>query len=517
MKRITKIESPQNRKKKKLRVAAYARVSTDSAEQLVSLNAQKEHYERYIKSNPEWKYAGIYYDEGITGTKIEKREGLLRLIADCEKGLIDYIVVKSISRFSRNTVDSLETVRHLCEIGVFIYFEKEKIDTGTMEGEFLLSTLSSLAESESRSLSENAKWGIQKRFQNGTYKISTPPYGYEIKSGEMVIVPEQAEVVRWIFTEMIAGKAANAIAVELNERGIPTMRNTAWTAQTIGKMIKNEKYIGDARFQKTYTDYRFRRHVNRGEMDQYYIKNHHEPIISREEYEAANRILQMNADEKCIAGNSSKCGNRYVFSGNIICGECGCKFKRRAMKNYAAYFCIGHLKNWDSCGNRHLVREESIKAAFTTMMNKLIFGRSSVLIPYRNMMNDISNSNEKRVKVNVLDMLIDENAEKKKRLANFFSKSFVDPEVYVVENDNLSAEESRLKVERNRLAGLISMAVGTRKSLEDIIKFTAKEKMLTEFDEDLYKRFVDHTIVFNRSEIGFAMKFGPVFRERISL
>lgn len=516
MQRITKIESTQNRTKEKLRVAAYARVSTSSTEQIASLNAQREYYERYIKSNPRWEYAGIYYDEGITGTNLEKRDGLLRLIADCENGLIDYIIVKSISRFSRNTVDSLETVRHLFEIGVFICFEKEKIDTGKMEGEFLLSVLSSLAESESHSISENMKWGIQKRFQSGTYKISFPPYGYENKNGEMIIVPEQAEVVRWIFKEVIAGKAAHAIAGELNERGVPTMKNTAWSSKVISMMIKNEKYTGDVLLQRTYTDYLFKRHVNRGERDRYYIENHHEPIISHEEYEAANRMLQMNADEKGIVRNCSKYANRYIFSGNIICGECGCKFKRRAMKSYAAYVCGGHIKERNSCGNIGMVREESIKAAFTTMMNKLIFGRSSVLIPYRSMMNDTNSADEKFVKVNVLDMLIEENAEKKKRLVNFFSKGFIDPDVYVVESDNLCAEGLRLNAERIRLAGLMNIAGGTKDSLEDLLKFTAKDRMLSEFDEDLYKRFVDYIVVFNKSEIGFAMKCGPVFRERIS-
>ena len=177
MKRITKIEAAGVKNKQKLRVAAYARVSTDSDEQLVSLKTQKNHYERYIKSRPEWEYAGLYYDEGVTGTKLAKRDGLLRLLADCDKGMIDYIIVKSINRFSRNTVDSIEIVRKLCQDGIYIYFEKEKIDTGKMEGELLLSILSSLAESESRSISDNETWSIQKRFMNGSFKIGYPPYG----------------------------------------------------------------------------------------------------------------------------------------------------------------------------------------------------------------------------------------------------------------------------------------------------------------------------------------------------
>lgn len=228
MKRITKIDAAKADRKKKLRVAAYARVSTDSEEQLVSLDTQKNHYETYIKARPDWEYAGLYYDEGVTGTKVPKRDGLLKMLADCERGLIDYIIVKSISRFSRNTVDSIEIVRKLCSMGIYIFFEKENIDTGKMESELLLSILSSLAESESHSIAENNKWSIQKRFQNGTYKISYPPYGYEKVNGKMVIDEEKADTVRWIFAEILAGKTLAVVARELNQKGIIPKNRKRW-------------------------------------------------------------------------------------------------------------------------------------------------------------------------------------------------------------------------------------------------------------------------------------------------
>ena len=207
MKRITKIEENKALSlKKKIRVAAYCRVSTASDEQLISLEAQKAHYEDYIKSNDEWEYAGLYYDEGITGTKKECRDGLLSLVDACEKGMVDLVITKSISRFSRNTTDCLELVRKLLDLKVTVIFEKENINTGAMESELMLSILSSLAESESVSISENSKWSVQKRFQNGTFIISYPPYGYKNENGEMVIVPEQAEVVKQIFADTLAGK-----------------------------------------------------------------------------------------------------------------------------------------------------------------------------------------------------------------------------------------------------------------------------------------------------------------------
>lgn len=237
----------------KLRVAAYARVSTDSDEQLVSLKAQREHYENYIKSNPEWEFAGLYYDEGISGTKMEKRPELLRMIRDCENDRIDFIITKSISRFARNTTDCLELVRQLMAIGIFIFFEKENLNTGDMESELMLSILSGFAAEESASISQNTTWSINKRFQNGNYIIGSPPYGYANENGEMIIIPEEAEVVKRIFSECLSGKGGSVIAKGLNRDKIPARRGNHWSSGTVVDMLRNEKYKGDALFQKTYT------------------------------------------------------------------------------------------------------------------------------------------------------------------------------------------------------------------------------------------------------------------------
>ena len=192
MKRVTKIDhtADASSKNRKLRVAAYCRVSTDSDAQLESLEAQRAHYEKYILSRDDWEFAGLYYDEGITGTKKEKRPELMRLMADCAARNIDFVITKSISRFSRNTADCLELVRTLQNLGIPIYFEKENINTGAMESELFLAILSSMAEGESSSIAENSKWSVVRRFQNGTFKLSTPPYGYEWNGEEMVVNPE---------------------------------------------------------------------------------------------------------------------------------------------------------------------------------------------------------------------------------------------------------------------------------------------------------------------------------------
>ena len=263
MKKITKISSnePKQTTRKTLRVAAYCRVSTYTDAQLESLKVQKRHYVNYISSREDWIFAGLDFDEGITGTKKGKRPELLRMIADCEAGKIDFIVTKSISHFARNTADCLEMVRKLLKLNIPVYFEKENLNTHSMESELFLAILSSMIEGESTSISENSKWSIQKRFQNGTFKLSYLPYGYDWNGKQMIINPEQTEIVRWIFSQVLSDKDTQAIANEPNDKGIPTKKGGRWTATTIRGMITNEKYTGDVIFQKTYTDSQFNRHV----------------------------------------------------------------------------------------------------------------------------------------------------------------------------------------------------------------------------------------------------------------
>ena len=513
MKTITKIEAADTHTEKKLRVAAYARVSTSSDEQLISLDAQKNHYEVLIWSHKDWEFAGLYFDEGISGTKMAKRDGLLALLDDCEKGLIDYIIVKSISRFSRNTVDSIETVRRLCDMGIYIFFEKENIDTGKMEGELLLSILSSLAESESHSISENEIWSIQKRFRNGTFKISYPPYGYDYIDGDMVVNPEQSKVVKRIFDMVLSGSSTSQIAKALNAKGIPTRRGGSWTSTTINGMIRNEKYTGDVLFQKSYSDERFTRHRNNGERDQYFVANHHEAIISHEDYDAANAILDRNGAEKGIYADSRKYRNRYCFSGKIICGNCGAVWKRRKISGYFGYACTTHLADKDACGMKS-IREDSIMAAFTTMLNKLIFARDKVLLPYANSLKNAERT-EYLEELNAIEEALEQNQQKRQQVTQLFTKGYLDPAIYAQQNDALIKQSEQLTAQKNAITARVSGGDKLKKALEDILHFTAGAKMQTAFDDALFTRFVQNIIVYSRTEIGFAMKCGPVFRERI--
>lgn len=513
MKRITKIEATDTGTAKKLRVAAYARVSTDSDEQLVSLDAQKNHYEVLIRSRKDWEYAGLYYDEGISGTKMAKRDGLLTMLADCEKGKIDYIIVKSISRFSRNTVESIETVRRLCGMGIYIFFEKENIDTGKMESELLLSILSSLAESESHSISDNETWSIKRRFMNGTYKVSYPPYGYDYIDGKMVVNTEQSKIVRWIFDKVLSGSSSADIARELNAEGIATKRGGMWTSTTINGMIRNEKYTGDCIFQKSYSDERFTRHRNNGERDQYYVADHHEAIISHEDYDAANAILNRNGAEKGTYADSRKYQNRYCFSGKILCGDCGAVWKRRKISGYFGYACTTHLEDKNACGMKS-IREDSVMVAFTTMLNKLIYARDKVLLPYSDSLRNAERT-EFLDELNAIEEALEQNHQKRQQVTQLFTRGYLSPAIYAQQNDELLKQSEQLTVQKDAITARVSGGDQQKKALEDILHFTAGAEMQTEFDEALFTRFVQNIIVYSRTEIGFTMKCGLTLRERI--
>ena len=518
MKKITKIGVNETRvQKKKLKVAAYCRVSTASDEQLISLEAQKVHYENYIRSNDEWEYVGLYYDEGITGTKKDVRAGLLSMIADCEDGKIEFIITKSISRFARNTTDCLEMVRKLTDLGISIFFEKENINTGSMESELMLSILSSLAESESVSISENSKWSVQKRFQNGTFIIAYPPYGYDNDNGTMVIVPEQAEVVKEIFAACLAGKGTHAIAKELNARGQKTKKNGKWGAGAVKAILTNEKYTGDAIFQKTYTDSGFNRHINYGERDRFFCENHHEPIISHEDFDRVRMVLDQRAMEKGNGTDTYRYQNRYCFSGRIKCGECGSTFKRRQhykpSGNYVAWTCATHLENREECTMLYIT-DEGVKLAFLTMMNKLVYGHQTVLKPLLRTLRGM-NDKEWLLRIQELEICIESNTDRKQILTNLMATGVLEPTVFNQENAVLLMEEQKLRVEKEKLMSYVGSDKTRIKELQKLIAFTAKGKMLTEFEDDIFLAFVDSIIVESRAKIVFHLKCGLNLAERL--
>lgn len=334
---ITKIEPVVPLVKPRLRVAAYARVSMETDRLMHSLSAQISYYSDLIQKNPEWEYAGVYADRFISGTSIEKRSEFQRMIADCEKGLINIILCKSISRFARNTVDLLNTVRHLKELGIEVRFEKEQVNTLSSDGEVMLTLLASFAEQESRSISENSKWGIRKRIQKGTIGTANKHilgYHFDDELQQYVIIPEEAEIVRWMFRMFLDGLSFQKIADELNAAGIRTTQNNYFQEAGVRLLLYNEVYAGDALKQKyIMTDPISKIKVrNRGELPQYLYSDCHEAIIDRETYEKVKAEMQRRSDMAHPV---------YYFTGLIRCETCGGYYSRRLNRSK------GHIYiNW---------------------------------------------------------------------------------------------------------------------------------------------------------------------------
>ncbi len=516
MKKITKIEAVKpTLVVRKLRVAAYCRVSTNSDEQLLSLEVQKAHYESLITKDTSCEFAGLYYDEGITGTKIDVRPALKRMIEDCEKGLIDRILTKSLSRFARNTTDCLELVRHLSDMGISLYFEKENIDTGKMESELLLSIMSSIAESESASISENVRWNIKRKFERGTYKLGYAPYGYDVKEGVFSINSEEEPWVRWIFEKAYNGVSTTAIAKELNEKGAPRRRAKKWYSSTVAGILTNEKYTGDCLLQKTYSDFRFKRHINNGEKEQFLVRDHHEALVSREVFEAVGAMIQRRAQGLNMEKGNADCQNRYTFSGLLVCEACGSKLKHRNVyidsRPCAAWLCSKHLSNKNSC-SMTAVREAEIENAFTTMINKLIFARQDIFNPLLEALN-VNSNREAFENVAEIESRLERNEELTQTLNTIMGKGLLDRALYIRERNAIEAERQSLLSARNRASILAS---GVLVHGEETLKLNETLTHLhigTCFDSSLFEQVVE-TVSVGKEKIIFNLKCGLMLEER---
>ena len=361
------------------RVAAYARVSSGKDAMLHSLSAQVSYFSAMIQAHPGWVYAGTYADEAFTGTKGD-RPAFAKLLNDCRAGLIDRIVTKSISRFARNTVTLLETVRELKALGIGVTFEEQHIDTLGGDGELLLTILASYAQAESLSASENCKWRIRKDFSEGKPVNLTFIYGYRVHKGKIEINPEQAEVVRRIFSEYVGGSGSVVIAERLREERIPRMRGGEWRSSYIIEILRNEKYMGDALLQKTYSESHLtkKKRVNRGKFPQYYAQGTHPAIIDRDTFNKAQEIM----DERRRRLDVQKPTNaRYPFTAMIVCGRCGKHFKRKTTNGRISWQCQTYLqKGKRFCPAKQIPENTLIvltnEALGIAVFNEDIFARS---------------------------------------------------------------------------------------------------------------------------------------------
>ena len=328
------------------RVAAYARVSNDKESMVESLAAQVGYYSAHIQRNPQWNYVGVYADEGLSGTK-DARPEFQRLIADCYAGKIDMVITKSLSRFSRNTLDTLNILRELKQRGVDVFFERENIHSNSGDGELMLTILSSFAQEESRSVSENCKWRIREKMKQGELVGLRDMYGYVIDRNIVSIESRQAEIVRQIFDWYLSGHSSVVIAKRLNAAGKQTLNHAAWSAKHVREILTNEKYTGNARLQKSFiTDHLSKRKKrNHGEVPQYFVEQSHPAIIDIDTFNAVQELLKLSGDRY---KPSNPVNARYPFTGRIICGNCGKKFQRKTTKRRISWQCSTYLEHGKS-------------------------------------------------------------------------------------------------------------------------------------------------------------------------
>lgn len=334
MKTVRKIDTSMPVLPARKRVAAYARVSAETDRTMHSLSSQVSFYNDFIQSNPEWIFAGVYADNFISGTDIERRPEFKRLLADCDAGKIDIILTKSISRFARNTVDLLETVRHLKEMGIEVHFEKEGIHSFSEDGELMLTLLASFAQEESRSISENVKWAVQKHFEQGLQYGHPNIIGYRWEGDQLVVIPEEAAIVRRIFQNFLDGKSRLETERELNAEGITTKQGCKWQDSNIRVVLTNITYTGNLLLQKEYIENPFskKRRKNKGELTQYFVQDTHEAIIDMETFQFVQSEMARRKELGCFANKSLTLN---CFSTKIKCGECGRSFVRSKRKNRA--------------------------------------------------------------------------------------------------------------------------------------------------------------------------------------
>ena len=369
------------------RVAIYVRVSTDDVRQTTSYELQKKYYEEFVTRHPNWTLVNIYADEGISGTSLKHRDEFNRMIADCKAGKIDMIITKSISRFARNTLDCLKYIRELKDMNIPVIFEKESINTMDAKGEILITIMASLAQQESQSLSQNVKMGIQFRYQQGKVQINHNRFlGYtKDADGNLVIDPEQAEIVKRIYREYLEGLSMDKIAAGLERDGILTGAGKAkWHTSTINKILRNEKYIGDALLQKTYTtDFLNKTRVkNNGLMPQYYVEGNHEAIIPKEIYlQVQEELVRRRVVKTSANGKKRSYSCNHCFSQIVICGECGEMFRRLHWNNRGVksivWRCISRLEPTGQECHARTVNEPVLENVVVQAINTLLGDKST--------------------------------------------------------------------------------------------------------------------------------------------
>jgi len=509
--RIITIDAAAKPEHVTLRVAAYARVSTASDEQLNSYAAQNRYYTDLITAHQGWKMVDIYADEGISGTSADKRQDFQRMMADCRRGLIDRILTKSIARFARNTKDCLEAIRELKSIGVSVYFEKENLDTSIMSSEMITAIMASLAQRESESIGSNMQWSYQKRMESGEFITNTAPYGYTLLKGDLIVNEDEARIVRWIFDQYLSGHTRQEIADRLKLNNVPPCYGAKeWKISSIYHILNNERYTGDALLGKTYTTDAFprKRLKNKGERHQYYVQHSHPAIIEKNTFERAKYLAKRRLTiTTCEPRN-------HPLQKQIICSCCGAVFKRQQPRETEYWICYSRYESKEKC-SMPSVTTAAIEEAFCRFYYKLKHHGEAIL----------SEMIESRLTVKSRRMLWSLDViELNKRIADLTNQNqllsmlkqqgLVDSDIFISRSNAITDQLRKAKQEKSRI--LEAEGDNTFQLTQELIdELACGPDIIDEFDADLFSALIDKILVEDDEHIVFRLRNGLKLRERI--
>jgi len=535
VKTITKIEAnpaltSRKDEYRKMRVAAYCRVSTDEEDQLNSLDTQVEYYTGKIAENPNWTMAGIYADEGITGTRTDKREKFLKLMRDCEKGKVDMILTKSTTRFARNTVDSLSWIRKLRAMGIGVYFEEQNLDSLKAENETLLGFFSVMAQSESESISANVKWGIHKRMRNGTYALSFKMLGYRRgENGEPYIVNEEAEIVRTIFRMFLDGASRVQLKQYLEGNHIKTPEGKdQWSPSVIRYMLSNEKYVGDVLYQKTFrTDCISKKtKVNRGEVTRYLISNNHPAIIDRDTFNLVQaELARRNNKRKKLDSSVTERGKysaKYALTELLVCGSCGGSFRRtsKCANGKTTYYwrCVSRIEHGKTyCKDSAGIEERMLHEAVCRCLSKMMENSGEVLTLIQSNLSYAVSGNNSALDVFSIEKQMNDLKVDIQQMTELAARTEGDPERYEIELkkmfDQLVVLRGKLDLAKSQATQSDSVNAEVARIME-VLKQT--DMNFTEFDDVTVRRLVECIQVCGNQKIIVTLKGGYQAEEELS-
>ena len=512
MKSITEITAKRQETAEPIRLAAYCRVSSDSDDQKHSYAAQIRHYTEYAQKNPQYTLVDIYADEGITGTSMKKRDDFNRLMQDCRKGKIDRIVVKTISRFARNTEEFLAALRMLSSLGISVLFEEQGIDTSKLNGEMIVTLPAMAAQQESVAISENIRWSYQKRMESGEFNCCCPPYGYDMEDGNLIINESEAAIIRRIFDMYLQGYGIKAITNKLNEDMILTRRKQIkWNQSTIRYILNNEKYMGDSILQKWFTSdtLPFRRIKNAGEKPKYYVENSNPAIVSRETYQAVQALQK----KRKLKSSGERKKDSHVLIGMMRCAQCGRALRRQLVDGTHYWLCTGKARGDTDCKIRR-VHENEIYSAFMMMAEKLMDNRKYLITPLINQIEEMqyrTSGSQQRVKE--LDKEIADLGAQNLIISKLHGKGILNVAEYSAQSSEISNKISALRIERKKKLSEDEdeETLDELKTLDNIL---TEAEISCDFDKTLFEQIVESITVGNDT-ITFKLLGGIELKEKL--